>query len=240
MTEKTIDTLIVCDWIVPVSPGDPVLEEHAVAVHQGRILDILPAAQARQRYAALQTHELSQHVLTPGFVNAHTHAAMNLFRGMSDDLALMEWLNNHIWPAERKWMSEEFVADGSRLAIAEMIKSGTTCFNDMYFFPDVTARVARQAGIRATIGMIVIDFPSAWAEGPDDYLHKGLALHDEYLNHPLIQTALAPHAPYTVSDEPLSRVRLLADELDIPVHIHLHETNDEIKGSLRDLSLIHI
>lgn len=234
MTEKNIDTLIVCDWVIPVSPGDPVLEDHAVAVHQGRILDILPAAQARQRYAALQIHDLPQHVLMPGFVNAHTHAAMNLFRGMSDDLALMEWLNNHIWPAERKWMSEEFVADGSRLAIAEMIKSGTTCFNDMYFFPDVTARVARQAGIRATIGMIVIDFPSAWAEGPDDYLHKGLALHDEYRNHPLIQTALAPHAPYTVSDEPLSRVRLLADELDIPVHIHLHETNDEIKGSLRD------
>ncbi len=234
ISDNHIDTLIACDWIIPVTAGDPVLEGHAIAVHHGKIVDILPAADARQSYTAKQTHDLPHHVLIPGFINAHTHTAMNLFRGMSDDLALMEWLNNHIWPAEAKWLSEDFVADGSRLAIAEMIKGGTTCFNDMYFFPDVTARIAHQAGIRATVGLIVFDFPSAWGEGPDDYFQKGLAIHDEYLNHPLIQTALAPHAPYTVSDAPLSRVRLLADELEIPVHIHLHETNDEIQGSLRD------
>ena len=234
ITHKNIDTLIACDWIIPVSAGDPVLEGHAIAIHQGKIIDILPSADARQSYTARHVHDLQHHVLIPGFINAHTHTAMNLFRGMSDDLALMEWLNNHIWPAEAKWMSEDFVADGSRLAIAEMIKSGTTCFNDMYFFPDVTARIAHQAGIRATVGLIVFDFPSAWGDGPDDYFQKGLAIHDEYLNHPLIQTALAPHAPYTVSDAPLSRVHLLADELEIPVHIHLHETNDEVQGSLRD------
>jgi len=234
ISDNHIDTLIACDWIIPVTDGDPVLEGHAIAIHHGKIVDILPAADARQSYTAKQAHDLQHHVLIPGFINAHTHTAMNLFRGMSDDLALMEWLNNHIWPAERKWLSEDFVADGSRLAIAEMIKGGTTCFNDMYFFPDVTARIAHQAGIRATVGLIVFDFPSAWGEGPDDYLQKGLAIHDEYLNHPLIQTALAPHAPYTVSDDTLTRVRLLADELDIPVHIHLHETNDEIQGSLRD------
>ena len=234
ISDNHIDTLIACDWIIPVTAGDPVLEGHAIAVHQGKIVDILPAADARQAYTARDVHDLPHHVLTPGFINAHTHSAMNLFRGMSDDLALMEWLNNHIWPAEAKWLSEDFVADGSRLAIAEMIKGGTTCFNDMYFFPDVTARIAHQAGMRATVGLIVFDFPSAWGEGPDDYFQKGLAIHDEYLNHPLIQTALAPHAPYTVSDASLSRVRLLADELEIPVHIHLHETNDEIQGSLRD------
>ena len=234
ISDNHIDTLITCDWIIPVTAGDPVLEGHAIAIHHGKIIDILPAADAMQTYTATHLHDLPHHALIPGFINAHTHSAMTLFRGMSDDLALMEWLNNHIWPAEAKWLSEDFVADGSRLAIAEMIKGGTTCFNDMYFFPDVTARIASEAGIRATVGLIVFDFPSAWGEGPDDYLQKGLAIHDEYLNHPLIRTALAPHAPYTVSDDPLSRVRLLADELDIPVHIHLHETNDEIQGSLRD------
>ncbi|MBG7602022.1 MAG: TRZ/ATZ family hydrolase [Gammaproteobacteria bacterium] len=234
ISDNHIDTLITCDWIIPVTAGDPVLEDHAIAIHHGKIVDILPAADAKHIFTAKHLHDLRHHVVTPGFINAHTHSAMTLFRGMSDDLALMEWLNNHIWPAEAKWLSEDFVADGSRLAIAEMIKSGTTCFNDMYFFPDVTARIASEAGIRATIGLIVFDFPSAWGDGADDYLQKGLAIHDAYLNHPLIQTALAPHAPYTVSDAPLSRVRLLADELDIPVHIHLHETNDEILGSLRD------
>ncbi len=234
ITDNHIDTLIACDWIIPVTAGDPVLEGHAIAIHQGKIVDILPAADARQTYTAKHLHDLPHHAVTPGFINAHTHTPMNLFRGMSDDLALMEWLNNHIWPAEAKWLSEDFVADGSRLAIAEMIKGGTTCFNDMYFFPDVTARIAHHAGIRATVGLIMFDFPSAWGEGPDDYFQKGLVIHDEYLNHPLIQTALAPHAPYTVSDAPLSRVHLLADELEIPVHIHLHETNDEIQGSLRD------
>jgi 5-methylthioadenosine/S-adenosylhomocysteine deaminase len=232
--DNHVDTLVACGWIIPVTADDPVLEGHAIAIHQGKIIDILPTVEARQTYTAKHVHDLPHHVLIPGFINAHTHSAMNLFRGMSDDLALMEWLNNHIWPAEAKWLSKEFVADGSRLAIAEMIKGGTTCFNDMYFFPDITARVAYQAGIRATVGLIVFDFPSAWGEGADDYFQKGLVVHDEYLNHPLIQTALAPHAPYTVSDAPLSRVHLLADELDIPVHIHLHETNDEIQGSLRD------
>ncbi|MEA3304111.1 MAG: TRZ/ATZ family hydrolase [Pseudomonadota bacterium] len=234
ISQQPIDTLITCDWIIPVTAGDPVLEGHAIAVHQGKIVDLLPAADALQIYSAKHLHELPRHALIPGFINTHTHSAMNLFRGMSDDLALMEWLNNHIWPAEAKWLSEDFVADGSRLAIAEMIRGGTTCFNDMYFFPNVTARIASETGIRATVGLIVFDFPSAWGEGPDDYFQKGLSIHAEFLNHPLIQTALAPHAPYTVSDAPLSRVRMLADELDIPVHIHLHETNDEIQGSLRD------
>jgi 5-methylthioadenosine/S-adenosylhomocysteine deaminase len=172
--------------------------------------------------------ELADHALIPGLINAHTHAAMNLFKGLADDLPLMDWLNKHIWPAEQKWVGEEFVADGTRLAIAEMIRGGTTCFNDMYFFPDITAQVSAAAGMRASIGMIVIDFPSSWAEDINAYFNKGLALHDEYRDHPLISTSLAPHAPYSVSDEPLNRVQMLSNELDIPVHMHVHETRDEI------------
>ncbi|MDX1519900.1 MAG: TRZ/ATZ family hydrolase, partial [Gammaproteobacteria bacterium] len=178
-----------------------------------------------------------------------THAAMSLFRGLADDLPLMEWLNEHIWPAEGRWVNEEFVADGTRLAVAEMIASGTTCFNDMYFFPDQTADVAIEAGIRACVGLILIDFPTAWAKDAQEYINKGEAVHDKYRHAPLIRTAFAPHAPYTVSDEPLQRIRVLAEELDVPIHMHLHETGDEIGQSneifrkrpierLRDLDLL--
>ena len=184
-----------------------------------------------------EVRELPGHVLIPGLINTHTHAAMSLFRGLADDLPLMTWLNEHIWPAEQRWIGEQFVTDGARLAIAEMIRSGTTCFNDMYFFPDITAAVARQEGIRATVGIIVFDFPSAWGEGPDDYINKGLALHDKYRNDTLISTAFAPHAPYTTSDAPLERIRMLADELDIQIHMHVHESHDEIIGSLEQYGM---
>jgi 5-methylthioadenosine/S-adenosylhomocysteine deaminase len=153
---------------------------------------------------------------------------MSLLRGLADDLPLMVWLNEHIWPAEQRWISEEFVADGTRLAAAEMLRGGVTCFNDMYFFPDITARVSAEAGIRAVVGLIMIDFPSAWAANHDEYLHRGVEVHDRYRNHNLINTAFAPHAPYSVSDAPLERIRTLADELNIPIHMHLHETRDEI------------
>jgi 5-methylthioadenosine/S-adenosylhomocysteine deaminase len=153
---------------------------------------------------------------------------MALLRGLADDMQLMDWLQHHIWPAEARWVNEEFVHDGSELAIAEMLRGGTTCFNDMYFFPEVTARAAAAAGIRATVGLILIDFPTAYAGNADEYLAKGLALHDTYRHHPLIRTAFAPHAPYSVSDAPLDRVRVLADELDIPIHMHIHETAHEV------------
>jgi 5-methylthioadenosine/S-adenosylhomocysteine deaminase len=157
---------------------------------------------------------------------------MSLFRGLADDLPLMDWLNQHIWPAEAKWVSPDFLRDGTELAIAEMLKSGTTCFSDMYFFPDVTARVCMDAGMRACVGLIMIDFPSAWAQNADEYLHKGLKLHDELRNSDLITTAFAPHAPYTVSDGPFEKIRMYADELDIPVHMHVHETAHEVEASM--------
>lgn len=226
-----IDSLIHARWIIPVQPDGSVLEHHSLAIQDGRILDILPHSEARARYQADNIVERGEHALIPGLVNAHTHAAMSLLRGLADDLPLMDWLNQHIWPAETRWVSDEFVRDGSQLAMAEMLRGGTTCFNDMYFFPEVTARAATEIGMRACIGLIVIDFPSAWAGSADEYLDKGLALHDQLRNHPLLRTAFAPHAPYTVSDAPLERIRVLADELDLPVHMHVHETAAEIEQS---------
>ncbi|MDH4135063.1 MAG: TRZ/ATZ family hydrolase, partial [Gammaproteobacteria bacterium] len=168
----------------------------------------------------------------PGLVNAHTHAAMSLFRGLADDLPLMDWLQNHIWPAEGRWVSAEFVFEGTELAIAEMLKSGTTCFNDMYFFPEAAAQAARDAGMRATIGLILIDFPTAYAQTPDEYIDKGLRLHDELRNEPLIRTAFAPHAPYSVSDGPLVRIRTVNNELNLPLHMHIHETAHEVNEAV--------
>ncbi len=227
----TVDTLLHAPWIIPVEPDDRVLIDHCLVVHEGRIVAILPSAEARQQYQATADISLAGHVLIPGLINTHTHAAMSLLRGLADDLPLMDWLQQHIWPAESRWINEEFIHDGTELAVAEMLRGGTTCFNDMYFFPDVTARAAAAAGIRATVGLILIDFPTAYAADADEYLAKGLALHDEYRNHPLIRTAFAPHAPYSVSDQPLDRVRILADELEIPIHMHIHETAHEIELS---------
>lgn len=229
---QTIDTLLHCRWIIPVEPEDTVLDSHSLAIHDGRILDILPTTECADRYTASREHRLDHHALIPGLVNSHTHAAMALFRGLADDLPLMEWLNEHIWPAEGQWIGPEFVYEGTQLAIAEMIRGGTTCFNDMYFFPDETARAARQAGIRAVVGMIMIDFPTAWANDADEYLAKGLALYDELLHDPLVTTAFAPHAPYTVSDGPLERIRTLAEELDVVVHMHIHETAAEVAQAI--------
>lgn len=229
---RTIDTLINARWIIPVEPPGPALEHHSLAVDQGDILELLPAGDATRRYRARETVDLPQHTVIPGLINAHTHSPMSLFRGLADDLPLMDWLNHHIWPAEAKWVGPEFVRDGSNLAMAEMLKSGTTCFSDMYFFADDTAHAALAAGMRAVIGLILVDFPSGYAASPDEYLHKGIQLHDALKHNRLVKTAFAPHAPYTVSDGPLERLRLYADELDIPIHMHVHETAHEVDGAV--------
>ena len=225
------DLLIHADWVIPVDrPG--ALAQHSIAIDGGRISAILTHDEAQQQVTARETITLPGHALMPGLINAHTHSPMTLFRGLADDLPLMTWLNEHVWPAEARWVHEEFVADGSRLAIAEMIRSGTTCFNDMYFFADVTGRVAAQAGMRASIGLILIDFPSAWASDADAYLDRAIAVHDQFRGDPLVRTAFAPHAPYSVSDAPLRRVVTLANELELPVHMHVHETAAEVSGSV--------
>jgi 5-methylthioadenosine/S-adenosylhomocysteine deaminase len=229
----SVDLLIHARWVIPVEPHDTIHERHAVAVRDGRIVAVLPSTDARHRFTAEETVELRDHVLIPGLINTHTHAAMTLLRGLADDLPLMDWLQQHIWPVESRWVSPEYVRDGSELAVAEMLRGGITCFQDMYFFPDVTADVARRFGVRASIGMIVVDFPSAWANDAQDYLSKGTALRDRHRNDPLLSFAFAPHAPYTVSDDALREIRTLADELDVPVHMHIHETRDEIEQGLK-------
>jgi 5-methylthioadenosine/S-adenosylhomocysteine deaminase len=240
----TVDTLIHSRWIAPVEPDERVLEHHTLVVDEGRIVDLLPDKEARATYRADTEHELAAHLLVPGFVNAHTHAAMALLRGLADDLPLHDWLNNHIWPAEARWVNEEFVHDGSQLAMAEMLRCGTTCFNDMYYFPNITARAAAACGMRACVGLIVLDFPTVWAADAGEYISKGLAVHDHYRGDPLIRTLFAPHAPYTVSDAPLTHLRTLADELDLGIHMHVHETAGEVDRALeltgqRPLARLH-
>lgn len=217
---------------MPVEPDDTVFENHTLVIHEGTILDLLPTDEALQKYRPETVHECPDHVLIPGLINTHTHAAMTLFRGLADDLPLMDWLNNHMWPAEQRWVDPQFVEDGSRLAIAEMLRGGTTCFADMYFFPDRTAAVAVEAGIRAVAGLIMIDFPTAWARDVDEYFAKGEEVHDNFKHNPLIRTAFAPHSPYMVSEKPLTRIAVLAEELNIPIHMHVHETEDEINQSI--------
>ncbi|MDD1613364.1 MAG: TRZ/ATZ family hydrolase [Methylococcaceae bacterium] len=226
-----VDTLIHARWIIPVEPESVTYEHHTLVIDSGKIIDLLPTGLATQKYQGKTTENMENHALLPGLINCHTHAAMTLMRGIADDLPLMDWLQNHIWPLEQQWMNETFVKDGTDLAIAEMILGGTTCFNDMYFFPEITAQQAIHHGIRATVGMIVIDFPSAWAQNSDEYIEKGLALHEQLRLSDLCTTAFAPHAPYTVSDEPLQKIRTLADELELPIHIHLHETLHEVEQS---------
>lgn len=230
-----IDTLIHSRWTIPIDTTNDqknnTLENHSVAIHNGKILQILPTAQAKNKYLGTETHNLIQHAIMPGIINCHTHAAMTLFRGFADDIPCIEWLNKYIWPAEQKWVNEDFVYTGTQLAIAEMIRGGTTCFNDMYFFPDQVAKAADKSGIRAIIGLIFIDMPTVWAKNTDEYFTKAAIIQEQCQQHPLLHTACAPHAPYTVSDTTLKRIKTLAEKLDIPIHIHLHETNDEIQQS---------
>ncbi len=233
---KQVDEIIFPRWLIPVdgitpSPDNMILEDHGLVIDKGKIIALAPRHSIITDYTGNKITELAEHALLPGLVNSHTHAAMTLLRGYVDDLPLMQWLSEYIWPAESQWVSREFIKTGTDLAIAEMIRGGTTCFNDMYFYPDVTAARAETAGIRASVGMIVIDFPTVWAQDADEYINKGLEVRDDYRHSKLVSTAFAPHAPYTVSDQPLERIRTLADELECQIHMHVHETAHEIEES---------
>jgi 5-methylthioadenosine/S-adenosylhomocysteine deaminase len=226
---QPVDLLIEARWVVPVEPHAVVLENHAVAVDGERIVALLPIADARAAYAPRERVELAEHALIPGLVNSHTHNPMTLLRGLADDLPLMVWLQQHIWPAEAKVIGPEFVRDGVELAVAEMLRGGSTCANENYFFPDVIGATYRKLGFRAVVGLPVIEFPTAWANSQDEYFARAGEVHDSFRGDPLVSTAFAPHAPYTVSDESFGRIRLQSDQLDIPVHLHLHETAHEIE-----------
>jgi 5-methylthioadenosine/S-adenosylhomocysteine deaminase len=228
-----IDTLLEARWIIPVEPAGTVLQDHALAIDQGVIRAIVRNDEAQARFEANERIVLHHHALIPGLVNLHTHAAMTLMRGLADDLPLMEWLNNHIWPAEARHVDAGFVFDGTRLACAEMLRAGVTCFNDMYFFPEASVQAVLASGMRAAVGMIAIDLPTAYASDADDYLAKGLALRDAYNPHPRVSFCFAPHAPFTVSDRVFAKILTYAEQLDLPIHIHLHETEDEVTSSLK-------
>ncbi|QWP75952.1 TRZ/ATZ family hydrolase [Lysobacter sp. K5869] len=227
------DLSIEAGWVVPVEPHAVVLENHAVIVSKGAIADVLPIAQARQRYAPAQTVSRPESALIPGLVNAHTHNPMTLLRGVADDLPLMEWLQGHIWPVEAAVIGPQFVEDGITLAVAEMLRGGTTCANENYFFPDVQAAVYKRHGFRARVGLPVIDFPTAWAKTSDEYFDRAGEVHDLWRDDALVATAFAPHAPYTVNDANFERIRMLADQLDLPIHLHTHETAQEIADSIK-------
>ncbi|HEY8520994.1 MAG TPA: TRZ/ATZ family hydrolase [Gammaproteobacteria bacterium] len=231
---QRIDALIRPGWLVRVEPAVEAERGLAVAVDKGRIVAVLPQDEADARFEPDVRHERPHHVLLPGLVNAHTHAGMSLMRGFADDLHLDRWLNERIWPAESRCITPEFVADGTRLAIAEMLLGGVTCFADMYYYPDVVGEVAIECGMRAVLGMIAIEMPTAWASHADEYLQKGLAVHDRFKGEPLVTTAFAPHAPYSVADATLAKIRTLADELGVPIHMHVHETAHEVAAAVRD------
>ena len=237
MSKTQIDLAISARWIAPVVPKGALFENCTLTVHKGKIRAIVPTAQAEKEVIATEWLHLDSHILIPGLINSHGHAAMSLLRGYADDQPLKPWLEEHIWPAEKRWVDEDFVEDGSKLAIAEMLLSGTTCFSDMYFFPEVTAKVAFDAGIRAQLTFPITDSPTPWGSGPDEYFRKGLSLRDTYKSHDLITIAFGPHAPYTVSDDVLIKIATYAEELQTPIQIHLHETAEEIATSLNTFNM---
>lgn len=229
------DTLIAPRWCVPVEPANVVLTDHAVVVNDGRITDLLTLTDAREKYQPSAFIEKPDHLLIPGLVNAHTHAAMTLMRGLADDMPLQAWLRKGIWPAEKRWLSAEMVRDGTELAIAEMISGGTTCFSDQYFFPEIVAETAVDLHMRAMIGTPIIEFQTAWAVDTADYLRKASDLvHDPYADHPLVSTCFAPHSINSLSDESFIELRVLADQLDVRTQIHLHESAVEVATAVEE------
>jgi 5-methylthioadenosine/S-adenosylhomocysteine deaminase len=227
---EPVDLRLDARWIVPVEPAGA-LSAHALIVDGGRIVAVLPQSDADLRFAPRQRLVLGTHVLLPGLVNAHTHAAMTLFRGIADDVPLKDWLEGHIWPREARFVTRAFVADGVRLAAAEMLKGGITCCNDMYFYPDAAGPAFVELGMRALLGLPVLDFPTPYAADPDGYLQAGLAARDALKHEPRLSFSLAPHAPYTVGDATFERIVMYARQLDLPIQTHIAETAHEVEES---------
>ncbi len=231
MMKKPVDLIIEARWLLPIVPENTLLEHQSVVIHAGVIVAICSIDDANIQYDAVETVKLSEHVLMPGLVNLHSHAAMNLMRGLADDLPLMPWLEQHIWPAEAKLVSANFVKEGTLLACAEMLSGGITTFNDMYFYPEAAAEASVQMGMRANLGLVVLELASNYANDAASYIEKGTQARDQYKNEALISFSFAPHAPYTVSDETFTQISTLAEQLDIGIHTHLHETQYEISQS---------
>tara|TARA_B100000795_G_C22755246_1_gene421209 strand:+ start:95 stop:1426 length:1332 start_codon:yes stop_codon:yes gene_type:complete len=230
--KKIASIIISASWIFTSDIEGQLLSDYSVVIEKDKIIDLIPQSKVFDEYEANDIYQLTDHILIPGLINTHTHAAMSLFKGFADDLPLQDWLNNHIWPAEKEFVNASFVKDGSILALSEMIRSGVTTFNDMYFFPDATAEAAKELGVRSNIGLVVLDFPTNYATDPEDYLFKGFEFRDKWRNEKLITTSIAPHAPYSVSDEALILINTYSEELGLSIHTHLHETQWEIDDSI--------
>lgn len=228
-SRQNVDLIISPRWLAPVDDNDSVLCRHSLVIDAGHILDLLPYDIARNKYSATTTRELPQHLLIPGLINAHGHAAMTLLRGFADDMPLMSWLKQHIWPAETRWVNEDFARDGVEIAIAEMLRSGTTCFTDMYYFPNITAAAAQRLGMRAQVCFPVHEVETVWARNADECIAKGLQLRDSFSGSSLVQLGFGPHAPYTVSIPTLERIATLANQIDCSVHMHVHEIEEEVR-----------
>jgi 5-methylthioadenosine/S-adenosylhomocysteine deaminase len=228
-----VDKIISATWIFTGEDQDNVLIDHSLVITDKKIQDIKSTVKVHEIYEAEETYQLSNHILLPGLINAHTHSAMSLLKGYADDFQLETWLNDYIWPAESKFVNYDFVRDGSELAIAEMIKGGTTTFNDMYFFPEATAEAVKSLGIRANIGLVVMEFPSNYANDPHEYLNKGFEFRDNWRDNKLISTSIAPHAPYSVSNSTFELINTYAEQLNLTIHTHLHETKNEIEESIK-------
>lgn len=231
MPHLPLDCLLLPQWLVPVEPAGVVLKNYAIGIRGDRIALIAPREQALKLPCA-DIRELPDTLLTPGLINAHGHAAMSLFRGLADDMPLHSWLSEHIWPAEAQWVNEDFIRDGTELAIAEQLKNGISCFSDMYFFPDIVCQQVHNSGIRAQITVPIMDFPVPGARNSATALHNGLQLFDDFKHHPRLTLGFGPHAPYTVSDAGLENIAMLAAQLDAPVQMHVHETATEIQQSV--------
>lgn len=235
-----VDLVIEARWVIPVVPRNRLLEHAAVVIHQGKIVEVAAIETISANYQASKTVRLDEHVLIPGLINLHTHVGMTMMRGLADDLPLMQWLQQHIWPAEQQIVSERFVRDSALLGCAEMLAGGITCFNDMYFYPQATAEAALQAGMRAQLGLVVLEFPTNYANSADDYIEKGLNHRDEWRGQSLLSASFAPHAPYTVADATFEKIVTYAEQLGLGIHTHLHETQDEIEQSLKQYGLTPI
>ena len=229
------DTLIHGRWVIPVDSKDKILEHHSIAIDKGRIIDILPTPEAEGLYHAKQIHHLSDHAILPGLINAHTHSPLTLLRGYADDLTLMDWLNDQIWPAEQTWLGHDFMRVGTQVAMAEMVRSGTTCINECYFHPHVTADLLLETGLRGSVGIFTMKFPTTWGETEQEYLSKGLAVYKEYKNKsPLLNFSLSPHSSYGSSEASLLEIKSIAEQHALPIYMHVHETKTEIKQCLTD------
>jgi 5-methylthioadenosine/S-adenosylhomocysteine deaminase len=236
----TADLILEPTWLLPIVPPRSVLTEHSVVVTDSRIVAVGPTQSIAAQYRSADRRRLDGQLLMPGLVNAHGHAAMVLLRGLAEDLPFDAWLRRRVWPIESRSLSPEFVADGVALAMLEMLKSGTTCFSDMYFFPEVSARLARDVGMRAQILFPLVKFPNAWSSSAADGFHKGLALHDEYRDDPLIRIGFGPHSAYALDRDDLLKTLTLADEIDAPIHMHLHETAEEVADARKEQGASHI